>query len=175
MSDRHRLYLLALVVSRFLFAIAIFVWRSPYRHCHAFPSIFFIAIAKAALTRRQALYEPSEMNAAFRANRLRRACGKSRVPLAWHSSACYAGYGQSTYYRISAFYLAFSLKWSQLSYRGLSLSQYIYPFYVYTFSFSVYVLFVCILFVHFFLVYVSSVYFLLYKHTGGGGGGVNNQ
>ena len=45
-----------------------------------------------------------------------------------------------------------------------------YPFYVCTFSFSVYVLFVCILFVLFFLVYVSSLYFLLYKHTGGGGG-----
>ena len=46
-----------------------------------------------------------------------------------------------------------------------------YPFYVCTFSFSVYVLFVCILFVLFFLVYVSSLYFLLYKHTGEGGGG----
>ena len=48
--------------------------------------------------------------------------------------------------------------------RSLTLSVYFIHF-----SFSVYVLFVCILFVHFFLLYVSSVYFLLYKHTGAGG------
>lgn len=38
-----------------------------FRHCHTFP-----LIVKAALTRFLALYEPSEMKAAFRANRLSR-------------------------------------------------------------------------------------------------------
>ena len=68
---------------------------------------------------------------------------------------------QRTNARISVFYMAFSLKWSQLSYRGLSLSLSIL---------RIYFFFQCvrfILLVHFFFVYVSSVYFLLYKHTGG--------
>ena len=95
--------------------------------------------------------------------------GKSRVRLAWHSSACYAGYGPQRIITLALFIWRFLCNDRNCRIAVSHSLCIFYPFYVYTFSFSVYVLFVCILFAHFFLVYVSSVHFLLYKHTGAGG------